>query len=299
MKYQLLGPSGLRVSEICLGAMTFGEEWGIGANLADSREVFRAYSDAGGNHRKNIVQAVEASLRRLETDYIDLYWLHMWDFTTPLEEVMRALDDLIRAGKILYVGASDAPAWIVSRANMLAELRGWTPFIALQLKYNLLERTIEREFMPMARELGLTVTSWAPLNYGILTGKYRVENGELLSSDGSNRYAPHQAGFLDERKFGILAALEKIARKNEKTMAQVALAWNRRKGALPIIGARTQEQLLENLGCLDFELSSDDFQELERVSEISLGFPHDFLHRDGIRERVFGETFRDFKDLRL
>ena len=231
MNYRLLGNSGLRVSELCLGTMTFGEEWGWGANKEESRKIYDAYreaggnfldtanvytggtsermlgeflqghreqmvvatkytnalttgdANAGGNQRKNMVQAVEGSLQRLKTDYIDLYWLHIWDQLTPIEEVMRAFDDLVRQGKVLYVGVSDAPAW-VSRANTLAELRGWSPFIGLQIEYSLVERTVERELIPMAKALGLGVTAWSPLAGGALTGKYSgatKEEGRYLN----------------------------------------------------------------------------------------------------------------------
>src|ERR671929_1690213 len=220
MKYQLLGKSGLRVSELCLGAMTFGEEWGWGASKEECDKIFNAYVDAGGNfidtannytggtsekyvgefisgdrdrfvlatkytsntrrgdpnaggnHRKNIAQSLETSLKRLNTDYIDLYWVHAWDPLTPIEETMRALDDMVRAGKILYIGISDAPAWVVSQANTLANLKGWTEFTGLQIEYSLIERTPERELLPMADALNIGVTAWSPLGGGVLTGKY-------------------------------------------------------------------------------------------------------------------------------
>ena len=220
MRYKLLGHSGLRVSELALGTMTFGEDWGWGASKEESRRMFDAFAQAGGNfidtanrytngtsekyvgefvaaererfvvatkyslfmrrddpnasgnHRKNMIQSLEASLKRLNIDYIDLYWVHAWDFMTPVEEVMRALDDMVRAGKILYVGVSDTPAWIVSRANMLAELRGWSRFVGLQIRYNLVDRAAERDLLPMARALDLAVTPWNVLGAGVLTGKY-------------------------------------------------------------------------------------------------------------------------------
>ncbi|HXR09254.1 MAG TPA: aldo/keto reductase, partial [Candidatus Acidoferrales bacterium] len=219
MNYKLLGKSGLRVSELCLGTMTFGEDWGWGANQDESKAIFDAFAaaggnfidtadgytngtsekfvgefvgsererfviatkfsfnshpgdpNAGGNHRKHMVEALHGSLQRLGTDYVDLYWMHAWDELTPVEEVMRALDDLVRAGKVLYVGISDAPAWWIARANTLAEWRGWTPFIGLQIEYNLIARTPERELLPMAAALGLGVTAWSPLASGWLTGK--------------------------------------------------------------------------------------------------------------------------------
>jgi len=347
MKYQILGRSGLRVSEMCLGAMTFGEEWGLGVDKTESRKVFNAYLDAGGNfidtankynegtsetflgdfmsgmrdrivlatkysmsmneadpngggnHRKNLVLSVEASLRRLKTDYIDLYWLHMWDYTTPADEVMRALDDLVRSGKILHIGSSDTPAWIIAKSNTLAELKGWTQFTALQLKYNLLERSIERDFLEMAREMNIAVTSWAPLNYGILTGKYSLKDGKLISTDNSKRYTPDQGGFLDERKQKILAKLKEISDRKDIPMAQIALAWVRSKNVLPIVGAKTEIQLRENLGYLNILLSEIDKSELDEAGKIDLGFPQDFLHRDNIRQRIFGDTFSKFDNLAL
>src|SRR6201984_1375735 len=220
MRYRLLGKSGLRVSELCLGTMTFGEDWGWGSSKEESRKLYDTFLEAGGNfidtanvytngtserllgefmhghrerlvlatkytnaapgtdpnaagnQRKSIVQAVEASLKRLQTDYIDLYWLHIWDQITPVEEVMRAFDDLVRQGKVLYVGVSDAPAWWIAQAHTIAEFRGWSPFVGLQIEYSLIERTVERELIPVAKALGLTVTAWSPLAGGVLTGKY-------------------------------------------------------------------------------------------------------------------------------
>src|SRR6202049_2834395 len=220
MSYQLLGRSGLRVSDLCLGTMTFGEDWGWGSAKEEARKIYDAYreaggnfidtaniytngssetqlgeflegqrqevvlatkytnagpgtdANAGGNHRKNMVQAVEASLKRLKTDYIDLYWVHIWDQITPVEEVMRGLDDTVRAGKVLYTGISDVPAWWIAQANTLASLRGWSPYVGLQIEYSLLERTVERELIPTAKALKLGVTAWSPLSRGVLTGKY-------------------------------------------------------------------------------------------------------------------------------
>jgi len=218
MRYKLLGKSGLRVSELCLGTMTFGDvwqDWGLATSKDESRKIFDCFAEAGGNfidtankyneggsesllgeflesdrdhfvvatkytlftregdpnacgnHRKNMVRALEASLKRLKTDYIDLYWVHAWDFMTPVEEVIRGLDDMVRAGKVLYVGISDTPAWKVTQAQMMAELRGTTRLIALQIEYSLLERTVEGELVPMARELGLGITPWSPLKSGV------------------------------------------------------------------------------------------------------------------------------------
>src|SRR6202011_673172 len=243
MKYRLFGNSGLRVSEASLGTMTFGEDWGWGSPKDESRKIYDAYREAGGNfvdtanlytngtseslvgefirdhrqsvvlatkytnamagndpnaagnHRKSMVQALEASLRRLKTDYVDLYWLHIWDQMTPVEEVMRAFDDLVRQGKILYIGVSDAPAWWIAQANTLAELRGWTQFIGLQIEYSLIERTVERELIPMAKALNLGILAWSPLAGGVLTGKYHGEGkaeGARMSSEERKEFLPEE-----------------------------------------------------------------------------------------------------------
>ncbi|HEY5765110.1 MAG TPA: aldo/keto reductase, partial [Candidatus Deferrimicrobiaceae bacterium] len=259
MRYKLLGRSGLRVSEICLGAMTFGEEWGFGASREESRRIFDAFADAGGNfidtanmytngtserftgeflgesrdrfvlatkytlsmraddpnasgnHRKNLVQSLEASLSRLRTDYIDLYWLHAWDFMTPVEEVMRALDDVVRAGKVRYIGVSDTPAWIVSRANTLAELRGWTPFIGLQIEYSLIQRTVERELIPMANDLDIAVTAWGAIGGGVLSGKYSGKPGKVKATD--SRRKDSNLWRISEKNLAIAREVERVARE--------------------------------------------------------------------------------------
>ncbi len=266
MRYKLLGPSGLRVSEICLGTMSFGDAWGFGADEQESRRVLSAFTAAGGNFidtankyhegqseeivgrflgsgrvsfvvatkytlamgsgdpnaagnsRKNMRWSVEASLRRLGTDYIDLLWLHAWDYATPVEEVMRGLDDLVSAGKVNYVGLSDTPAWIASQANTLAMLRGWSPFIALQLEYSLIARTAERELLPMADAFGLSVTAWAPLGGGVLTGKYSRGAPEDSMS------APRNQGRLTERNLQIAREVDAVADEIAATPAQVAAA---------------------------------------------------------------------------
>lgn len=331
MRYKLLGRSGLRVSELCLGTMTFGEDWGWGASKEESRKIYDAFLEAGGNfidtanlytngtsekflgeligaergrivlatkytnampgndpnaagnHRKSMVQAIEASLRRLKTDYIDLYWLHIWDFLTPIEEVMRAFDDLVRSGKILYAGISDAPAWVVSRANTMAELRGWTPFIGLQIEYSLIQRTPERELLPMARELDIGVTAWAPLASGVLTGKYKDP-----AHDEPKRI---QDAKIDERKQRIVDAVQLLAADCGRSPSQVAINWVRQQpGVIPIIGARTLKQAQDNLGALQFKLTPDDLKKLNDASQVELGFPHDFFARDLVRGFVYGGT---------
>ena len=323
MKYRLLGNSGLRVSELALGAMTFGtEDWG--ADQAESRRVYDGFREAGGNFidtanvysagrsesflgefiadererivlatkytgitrgrdvnasgnsRKNMMDAVHASLTRLRTDYIDLYWVHVRDFMTPIEEVMRGLDDLVRQGKVLYVGISDTPAWEVARANTLAALRGWTPFIGLQVRYSLLDRAVERELLPMAKELDLAVTPWDTLGSGILTGKYNAgKDGRLASAKGRASLR----GLVKDRDLTIAAEVMKVAEKIGRTPAQVALAWVRQgEGVvIPLVGAKTREQLDDNLGCLEFELDPSDKTALDEASRIELGFPHEFL----------------------
>jgi len=333
MRYKLLGNSGLRVSELCLGTMTFGEDWGWGSDKEESRAVFRAFAEAGGNfldtanlytngtsetlvgefvkgdrekwviatkyslntrpgdvnacgnHRKNLFQAVEASLKRLGTDYIDLLWLHLWDSLTPIEEVMRAFDDLVRMGKVLYIGISDSPAWIVSQANTLATLRGWTPFIGLQIEYSLKERTPERELLPMAKALNIGVTAWSPLGGGVLTGKYNQPNpvdGRLSMTD-----QPFQ---IFDRDLKIAETVLEIAREIEKSPAQVALNWlrNRPNSLIPIIGARKLSQLQDNLACVDFNLTGEQLQRLDNISAISLGFPHELLASQFVRDILLG-----------
>lgn len=338
MRYKLFGRSGLRVSEFCLGAMTFGEDWGFGASKEESEKVYRAFVEAGGNfidtaniytngtseritgdliradrerivlatkytlnprpddpngggnHRKNLTQSLEASLKRLGTDHIDLYWVHAWDPTTPTEEVMRALDDAVRAGKIGYVGISDAPAWVVSRGNTMAELRGWTSFVGLQIQYSLVERTPERDLLPMARALDIAVTPWGALGGGVLSGKYlkgKASGADArLSNEGWSSY-------LTDRNLAIAEAVREVAAELGRTPSQVALAWSRqpRPGApviIPIVGARTEAQLRDNLGALTLELPPEAVARLDAASRIELGFPHDFLV--GAEAYIYGTT---------
>lgn len=342
MRYKLLGKSGLRVSEICLGTMTFGEDWGWGASADESRKIFDTFVEAGGNfidtannytdgssekivgefiaqdrerfvvatkysfplrmnehkgnpngsgnHRKNLMQSLEGSLKRLNTDYIDLFWLHAWDFTTPVEEVMRSLDDAIRQGKVLYIGISDTPAWIVAQANTIAQYQGWTQFVALQIEYNLIQRTPERELLPMAKALDLAVTPWSPLAGGVLTGKY---NKPLQAGEEPGRFAAFPPGSISERSLAIAEAVSQVAAEAGYTASQVAIAWLRAQGGvmIPIIGARKLTQFQDNLASLNVTLSAEHLQRLNEVSQIELGFPHDFLQSDMIRDRLFGGTF--------
>ncbi len=253
--------------------------------------------NAGGNHRKNMVQALEGSLRRLKTDYVDLYWVHAWDGLTPVDELMRALDDVVRAGKALYVGVSDAPAWVVSRANTLADCRGWSPFVALQIEYSLVERTPERDLLPMARALDLAVTPWSPLGGGVLSGKY---TGKAATPE-QGRLASFQIGDkLNERNLAIARTVAEVGKEIGHSPSQVALAWLRtRPGVqIPIVGARKLEQFKDNLACLDVALSEEALRRLDEVSRVSLGFPHDFLADPRIRDRLHGGTFGQIDDHR-
>jgi len=239
--------------------------------------------NAAGNQRKNMVQAAEASLKRLRTDYIDLYWVHIWDQITPVEEVMRGLDDLVRQGKVLYVGISDAPAWWIAQANMLAQLRGWSPFIALQIEYSLIERTVERELIPMAKALNLGLTAWSPLAGGLLTGKYHGHGSSepgRMSNEMMKDFLPEQ-----QRADRIVAAVKTVSDETGYSMAQVALAWLRYRPVpvIPIIGARKLSQLQDNLTSFDLTLSADQLKRLDEASGIELGFPYGFYARDLVR----------------
>jgi aryl-alcohol dehydrogenase-like predicted oxidoreductase len=244
-----------------------------------------------GNHRKNLVQSVEKSLRRLNTDYIDLLWVHAYDYLTPIEEMMRALDDLVSQGKVLYLGISDAPAWVIARANTLAEWRGQSRFIGNQLEYNLTERTPERELLPMSKELGLGVVAWSPLAAGILTGKYNKKDGKGSGGrmEGTTSYR------LNDRNYEIAAKVVEIARQMDASPAQVALAWISHQGHIPIIGARTLDQLKDNLGSLDLTLDNDALMALDEVSKIELGFPHDFVTRAGAQKMIYGGMVNQIK----
>jgi len=244
--------------------------------------------NAAGNHRKSMVQAVEASLKRLQTYYIDLYWVHIWDGLTPVEEVMRGLDDLVRQGKVLYVGISDAPAWWVAQANTLAQLRGWSPFAGIQVEYSLIERTPERELMPMAQALNVGFTAWSPLASGVLTGKYHGHGSAeqaRLSSDMMKDFRPEQ-----ERAARVVAAVKKVADQAGRSMAQVALAWLRYRAVpvIPILGARKLTQLQDNLASFDLALSPDQVKILDDASHIDLGFPQEMYTKDLVRNFRYG-----------
>ena len=237
--------------------------------------LYRGDPNAGGSSRKNIIASCEQSLRRLRTDYIDLYWMHAWDKSTPIDETMRALDDLVRAGKVRYIGVSDTPAWKVAQAQMLAEWKAWTPFIALQVEYSLIERTIEGDLLPMAHEFDLGVTPWSPLRGGALSGKYTRANAGTQKADRGDRVM----SFLNERTFAIVDVLERIGQELQVSPAAVALAWVQQRPGVTstIIGARSMAQLEQNLTALDVRLTPEHNVALDAVSAPTLGFPHAFL----------------------
>jgi aryl-alcohol dehydrogenase-like predicted oxidoreductase len=315
--------------------MTFGSDWGWGADWDETKAIFDAYAgrggnfidtanaytngtaeqmvgefarsrrdqlviatkytmptrpddpNSGGNSRKSMVRSVEGSLSRLQTDYIDLLYLHMWDGTTSVEEVLRAMDDLVRAGKVLYVGISDIPAWQVSRMQAIAELRGWAPLIALQIPYNLIERTVERDLIPMAETMGLGVICWSPLASGVLTGKYARSDLETGPGVGSGQPSRKQVaagnGFLTARGLDIAGVVKDIAAEIGTTPSRVALAWTLLNPAVtaPLVGARSLAQLDDNLGALQIELAPEQQARLDEASAIELGFPHEALRRLG------------------
>jgi aryl-alcohol dehydrogenase-like predicted oxidoreductase len=244
--------------------------------------------NAAGNQRKSMMQAVEGSLNRLKTDYIDLYWVHAWDQMTPVEEVMRGLDDLVRQGKVLYVGISDAPAWWIAQANTLAHLQGWSPFIGLQIEYSLIERTVERELIPMAKALNVGVTAWSPLSGGVLTGKYHghgsAESGRM-SNDMMKGFLPEQ-----QRADRVVAAVKTVSNGVGRSMAQVALAWLRYRPVpvIPILGARKLSQLQDNLASFELVLSAEQLKTLDEASRIELGFPQDFYAKELVRTFIYG-----------
>ncbi|PCD02795.1 aldo/keto reductase [Sphingomonas spermidinifaciens] len=340
-RYRLLGRSGLRVSPLALGTMTFGEAWGWGADAGEAQRIFDLYVDrggnmidtavnytggeserllgsfikdkrdrlvigtkftmardpaninSGGNHRYNLVRSVEASLNQLDTDRIDLLYLHAWDFTTSPDEVMRALDDLIRAGKVLYLGICNTPAWRIAQLQTIADLHGWSPLVALQIEYSLVERTVEHELIPMARELGLGVLPWSPLGGGILTGKYRASD---LSDENGADVAPTRkgviasSGHLNASALTIADSVKAVADELGATPSQVAIAWTLLNPAVtgPIIGARTIEQAEDNLAALDIVLTDEQRERLDAASAVDPIFPHRFVSRPMVRQLMFG-----------
>ncbi|MEP6465432.1 MAG: aldo/keto reductase [Parafilimonas sp.] len=330
MKYKLLGRSGLKVSELCLGTMGFGTEGGWGADKETSFKIIKKFAEAGGNfldtaniykfgtsekiigefissrdrdffvlatkytlhdnktnpnasgnNRKNMMRSVEESLKRLQTDFIDVLYLHIWDDLTPIDEVLRGLDDLIKQGKVNYAAISDTPAWIVSKGNTLAELMGWSQFIALQIEYSLLQRTPERELIPMAKHFGLTVTPWAPLAGGALTGKYlRGDKGRI--KDDSNR--------LNENSRHITKQVIAVAEKLGAEASNIALKWTMQQplSVIPVVGATRLEQLEQNLKTIDIIIPEEDMKHLDEASAIDLGFPMKFLKEEAVQINTYG-----------
>lgn len=341
MRYKLLGRTGLRVSELCLGTMTFGPDWGWGADRDESRAMFDAFAEAGGNfidtanrytggtaetyvgefvgkdrdrfvvstkytlshdgtdpnaggnHRKTLVTSLEGSLRRLGMDYVDVYMVHIWDHLTPIEETLRALDDQVRAGKVLYIGISDAPAWLISRANALAEAHGWTPFCALQSQYSLVERNAERELLPMSQNLDIAFTAWGALGTGLLTGKYNDD-----PTGGGGRIYSAGWGTIEEHKLAIAREVVAVAGEIGCTASQVALSWVQAQSPtmIPLIGSRKASQLIDNLGCVNVTLSPEHLARLDEVSKIELGFPYDFIK--GGRTTWLGDVVEQVDDHR-
>ena len=324
--YVTLGRSGLKVSRFCLGAMTFGTEWGIGSEAEEATRILDAYADRGGNFidtaniytggsseriigdwiaadparrdrmviatkfsgnmqpgnvngggasRKAIMAACDASLQRMRTDYIDLYWQHWADPFTPVEETMAALDDLVRMGKVRYIGFSDTPAWQVAQAQIIARFRSWSPLIALQVEYSLLERTVEGELVPMAQAMGLGITPWSPLRSGLLSGKYDRDHQQAASPGRANSLERH----VSEHAFEVIDLLKGIAAAHGAPPASVALAWllARPGVAAPIMGARTLPQFEANLAALDLTLDPAAIAQLDAASRPSLNFPAEFL----------------------
>jgi aryl-alcohol dehydrogenase-like predicted oxidoreductase len=340
--YRQLGRSGLWVSPLALGAATFGNDWGWGADKDESRKLFDLYVENGGNFidtavtytngtsermvgefagrerdrlvlatkyttlrhpqdpnsggagRKSLFGAVETSLRQLGTDYIDVLYLHVWDAATPVEEMLRGLDDLVRAGKVLHVAISNTPAWQISRMVTMADLRGWAPLAAVQLEYNLVERTGERDLLPMADELGLGVTLWSPLAGGVLTGKYSaadLADGAQGVGDSARKGFNVALGGVSERSLAIADVVKDVAAEVGRSPAQVALAWSLANPQVtaPILGARTLAQLEDNLGALDVVLDASHRQRLDDISAVDLGFPHAMLASDHIRVQTRGD----------
>jgi aryl-alcohol dehydrogenase-like predicted oxidoreductase len=337
MQYKLLGRSGLKVSELCLGTMGFGTNtpWGVdklasfsimeafgnaGGNFMDTANRYQdgmseeivgdfinqrdrdywviatKYSlydnqtnvNASGNNRKNMMRSVEKSLKRLKTDFIDVLYLHIWDWLTPMDEVLRGLDDLVRQGKVTYIAISDTPAWMVSKGQTMAELMGWSQFVALQIEYSLLQRSPERDLIPMARHYGLTVTPWAPLAGGALTGKYLRNDPGRIKPDSKR---------LNDTAVSITKEVIRIAEELGVKPSQVALAWTMQQGfsSIPIVGATKLTQMEENLGVLNVKLDAKHLEQLDAVSKIDLGFPGEFYKEDGVKLANYGGFYNSIQ----
>ncbi|MBV4455489.1 MULTISPECIES: aldo/keto reductase [Pseudomonas] len=341
--YRLLGRSGMRVSPLALGTMTFGDDWGWGMQEAEARQIFDAYVDrggnlidsavnytngasermlgqflkgkrerlvvstkytmardpgdpnSGGNHRMNLMRSVETSLKQLDTDRIELLYLHAWDFTTSADEVMRGLDDLVRSGKVLYLGICNTPAWKVAHLQTLADLRGWSPLVALQIEYSLVERSVEHELIPMAAALGLGVLPWSPLGGGILSGKYSHADLGQASEAGvsaTRKGVISSSGHLNERALHIASVVGAVASEMGVTPSQLALAWTLQNPAVvaPVMGARTLAQAQDNFGALATPLDAEHLARLDQASAPEPIFPERFVSRPMVQQLIFGGT---------
>jgi aryl-alcohol dehydrogenase-like predicted oxidoreductase len=340
MNQKLFGQSGLRVSELCLGTMGFGTEWKWGCDKEQSKQIFDAFANAGGNfidtanrytegtsekfvgdfiakdrdhfvvatkyslrdrtgdlnfvgnHRKNLMRSVKDSLWRLNTEYVDVLWVHAWDSWTPTEEIMKGLEDLISRGMVHYIGISDTPAWVVSQANTMAQLRGWNQFVGLQIEYSLIQRTVEAELLPMAKAYGMTVTPWAPLAGGALTGKYlKGEKGRL----------PESSSRLGDRATTVAKKVVEVAEQIGVTPGQLAINWTRQhkgQSVIPIVGATKVSQIEDVLGCLKFEIPAAAMKQLNEVSQIELPFPQKFLREPGVLDVLYGGIKEKMTDSR-
>ncbi len=344
--YVTLGRSGLRVSPLCLGAMTFGTEWGWGSDVPTSEKVISRFLELGGNFidtanmytkghsevilgnyftkglgagyrdrvviatkfmgnmyqgdpngggagRKAILDQLHHSLRRLKSDYIDLYWAHFWDRNTPIDEMMSTLDQVVKQGKVRYIGFSDHPAWVCVQAQYEAIFKGWTPLVALQIEYSLLQRTVEPELMSMAKAMGMGVTPWSPLAGGLLSGKFSRSNPPR--SDGDTRLKP-ESKRLTEHAWKVVDALQAVAKARGCSVAQAALRWCMDRDGVQstIIGARTMQQLEDNLAACEVRLTAEDTKRLDEASAVDRPFPWEFLEyvRAGIHN---GTTINGLK----
>ncbi len=333
MEKIIFGNTGLKVSKMCLGTMTFGETWGFGSDEKEAGKILDYYLDNGGNfidtadkytdgdserilgkflkerrrrcilstkyslltdehdansfgnHRKNLVLSVEDSLKRLKTDYIDLLWIHTWYFENQVEDVVRAIDDLVRLGKVLYWGISDSPAWLCSEAHTISKYRGWTPLSAIQIEYSLIQRTSERELYPFAEHNNIGVTGWAPLSGGLLTGKHFKEGHDVDS-----KRIDRALNLKTERNERILESLITLAKEMGITPAQLALAWLHayKPNHVSIIGARKIGQLKDNLSALQINIPKEIIEKLDAVSQIELGFPHDMVNGERMQKVMYG-----------
>jgi len=338
MKYKILGKTGIKVSEMCLGTMTFGTDWGWGADKAESQKMFDIFLKHGGNfidtaniytkqssetflgefiqkerknlvlatkytlneyaelnrsgnNRKNMIESVEESLRRLNTDYIDLYYVHAWDYLTDPEELMRNLEYLVSSGKVLTIGISDTPAWIVSRCNTIAEQRGWTPFSAYQVEYCLSERTVERDIIPCAEAYDMSIAAWGPLGAGLLTGKY------INPDDSPKRMVPGKSRRLLGKNLEIAQKVMEVAVDSDMTPAQLAINWQRAQSPniSCLFGARSAAQCEENMQSLNYEITDEQLIALNETTQIDMGFPRDFLDTDRVRHIVYGGHYGDIE----